>query len=112
MKDSLRRESVVDIQEHGDPYWFNNPQYRLSADELTEVGHFPVHMAVWGLILWEYDAWEIHRNICDDSLGLVKPLVACLFAKSHTVCDLCVLTCVRSLRPHVCPLGHALFRRC
>lgn len=40
MKDSLRRESVVDIQEDGDPYWFNNPQYRLSADENVEVGGF------------------------------------------------------------------------
>lgn len=39
MKDSLRRESVVDIQDDGDPYWFNNPQYRLSADEPVEVGH-------------------------------------------------------------------------
>lgn len=38
MKDSLRRESVVDIQDDGDPYWFNNPQYRLSADEPVEVG--------------------------------------------------------------------------
>lgn len=38
MKDALRRESVVDIQDDGDPYWFNNPQYRLSADELAEVG--------------------------------------------------------------------------
>eukprot|EP00752_Nemacystus_decipiens_P004063 g3721.t1 len=37
MKDSLRRESVVDIQDDGDPYWFNNPQYRLSADEPLEV---------------------------------------------------------------------------
>lgn len=41
MKDSLRRESVVDIQDDGDPYWFNNPQYRLSADEPLEVGHLP-----------------------------------------------------------------------
>lgn len=38
MKDSLRRESVVDIQDDGDPYWFNNPQYRLSTDEPVEVG--------------------------------------------------------------------------
>lgn len=38
MKDALRRESVVDIQDDGDPYWFNNPQYRLSADEPAEVG--------------------------------------------------------------------------
>ncbi|CAN0512212.1 unnamed protein product, partial [Ectocarpus sp. 12 AP-2014] len=37
MKDSLRRESVVDIQDDGDPYWFNNPQYRLTADETVEV---------------------------------------------------------------------------
>lgn len=37
MKDYLRRESVVDIQDDGDPYWFNNPQYRLSADEPLEV---------------------------------------------------------------------------
>ncbi|CAM9797164.1 unnamed protein product [Pylaiella littoralis] len=37
MKDSLRRESVVDIQDDGDPYWFNNPQYRLSTDEPVEV---------------------------------------------------------------------------
>ncbi len=41
MKDCLRRESAVDIQEDGDPYWFNNPQYRLSADENVEVGRFP-----------------------------------------------------------------------
>lgn len=44
MKDSLRRESVVDIQDDGDPYWFNNPQYRLSADEPLEVGHLPTSM--------------------------------------------------------------------
>lgn len=31
---------MVDIQEDGDPYWFNNPQYRLSADENVEVGRF------------------------------------------------------------------------
>lgn len=37
MKDALRRESVVDIQDDGDPYWFNNPQYRLSANEPVEV---------------------------------------------------------------------------
>lgn len=37
MKDHLRRESVVDIQDDGDPYWFNNPQYRLSVDEVVEV---------------------------------------------------------------------------
>lgn len=37
MKDSLRRESVVDIQDDGDPYWFNNPQYRLTADDTVEV---------------------------------------------------------------------------
>lgn len=40
MKDYLRRESVVDIQDDGDPYWFNNPQYRLSVDEPLEVGPF------------------------------------------------------------------------
>lgn len=40
MKDSLRRESVVDIQHDGDPYWFNNPQFRLTIDEPTEVGNF------------------------------------------------------------------------
>lgn len=38
MKDSLRRESVVNIQDDGDPYWFNNPQYRLTVDEPAEVG--------------------------------------------------------------------------
>ncbi|CAM9184574.1 unnamed protein product [Hapterophycus canaliculatus] len=37
MKDHLRRESVVDIQDDGDPYWFNNPQYRLSVNEIVEV---------------------------------------------------------------------------
>lgn len=37
MKNHLRRESVVEIQDDGDPYWFNNPQYRLSADEVVEV---------------------------------------------------------------------------
>lgn len=45
MKDSLRRESVVDIQDDGDPYWFNNPQYRLSADEPLEVGLVATPMA-------------------------------------------------------------------
>lgn len=44
MKDYLRRESVVDIQDDGDPYWFNNPQYRLSADEPLEVGLFTTFM--------------------------------------------------------------------
>lgn len=39
MKDSLRRESAVDIQDDGDPYWFNNPQYRLTTEEPLEVGH-------------------------------------------------------------------------
>lgn len=38
MKDSLRRESVVHIQDDSDPYWFNNPQYRLTVDDPTEVG--------------------------------------------------------------------------
>lgn len=49
MKDYLRRESVVDIQDDGDPYWFNNPQYRLSADEPLEVRlstAFVVHQVV------------------------------------------------------------------
>lgn len=41
MKDLLRRESVVDIQADGDPYWFNNPQYRLTSDEPLEVGQSP-----------------------------------------------------------------------
>lgn len=41
MKDALRRESLVDIQDDGDPYWFNNPQYRLTVDEPTEVGSPP-----------------------------------------------------------------------
>ncbi|CAM9968754.1 unnamed protein product, partial [Sphacelaria rigidula] len=37
MKDSLRRESVVHIQDDSDPYWFNNPQYRLTVNDPTEV---------------------------------------------------------------------------
>lgn len=64
MKDSLRRESVVDIQDDGDPYWFNNPQYRLSADEPVEVGHIivsMVHQGVrpsWDTITMPLFAWS------------------------------------------------------
>lgn len=48
MKDSLRRESMVDIQDDSDPYWFNNPQYRLSVEEPTEVGS---RLSIHGLVL-------------------------------------------------------------
>lgn len=48
MKDSLRRESMVDIQDDSDPYWFNNPQYRLSVEEVTEVGS---RLSIHGLVL-------------------------------------------------------------
>jgi Calpain family cysteine protease len=37
MKENLRRTSVVDVQQDGDPFWFNNPQYRLTVDKPTEV---------------------------------------------------------------------------
>lgn len=37
MKELLRRESMIDIQDDSDPYWFNNPQYRLAVEETSEV---------------------------------------------------------------------------
>ena len=54
MKDLLRRESVVDIQADGDPYWFNNPQYRLTSDEPLEVGQSPTryHVCLYRRIAW------------------------------------------------------------
>ncbi|KAG5190210.1 hypothetical protein JKP88DRAFT_175932 [Tribonema minus] len=35
--ESLRRTTMVDVQPDGDPFWFNNPQYRLTVDKPTEV---------------------------------------------------------------------------
>ncbi|CAN0117206.1 unnamed protein product, partial [Phaeothamnion confervicola] len=32
VKDALRRSSLVDIQPDSDPFWFNNPQYRLTTE--------------------------------------------------------------------------------
>lgn len=55
MKDSLRRESVVDIQADGDPYWFNNPQYRLTSDEPLEVGHTPARQSMYKVCLYRYN---------------------------------------------------------